>query len=120
VPLPAVGCGSQCLAHVGAVHCVAVRRHIIDAQCDEIASAQFAIDRQIEEGQVAYTQLKVAQGATWPEWTRHAPVAVAALARLSCPCSMVTVSCPCSAMIEGWSPSRGVISSFERPPRLRR
>jgi hypothetical protein len=35
------------LAHVGAVHCVAVRRHIIDAQCDEIASAQFAIDRQI-------------------------------------------------------------------------
>jgi hypothetical protein len=70
VPLPAVGCGSQCLAHVGAVHCVAVRRHIIDAQCDEIASAQFAIDRQIEEGQVAYTQLKVQLGPNGPDMPR--------------------------------------------------
>jgi hypothetical protein len=38
------------LAHVGAVDCVALRRHVIDAQCHEIASAQFAVDRQVEEG----------------------------------------------------------------------
>ena len=57
------------LAHVGAVDCVAVRRHIIDTQCDEIASAQFAIDRQIEEGQVAYT-LKVQPGPNGPDMPR--------------------------------------------------
>jgi hypothetical protein len=38
------------LAHVGAADCVALRRHVIDAQCHEIASAQFAVDRQVEEG----------------------------------------------------------------------
>jgi Protein of unknown function (DUF2817) len=38
------------LAHVGAVDCVALRRCVIDAQCHEIASAQFAVDRQVEEG----------------------------------------------------------------------
>jgi hypothetical protein len=50
------------LAHVGTVGCVALRRHVIDAQCHEIASAQFAVDRQVEEGQVACTQLKVQLG----------------------------------------------------------
>jgi hypothetical protein len=34
----------------GAVDCVALRRCVIDAQCHEIASAQFAVDRQVEEG----------------------------------------------------------------------
>jgi hypothetical protein len=38
------------LAHVCAVDCVALRRHVIDAQCHEIAPAQFAVDRQVEEG----------------------------------------------------------------------
>jgi hypothetical protein len=36
--------------HVGAVDCAALRRHVLDAQCHEIASAQFAVDRQVEEG----------------------------------------------------------------------
>jgi hypothetical protein len=58
------------LAHVGAVDCVAVRRHIIDTQCDKIASAQFAIDRQIEEGQVAYTQLNMQLGPNGPDMSR--------------------------------------------------
>jgi hypothetical protein len=58
------------LWRVGAVHCVAVRCHIIDAQRDKIASAQFAIDRQIEEGQVSYTRLKVQLGSNGPDMRR--------------------------------------------------
>jgi hypothetical protein len=58
------------LAQVGAVDRLAMRRHVIDAQCDEIASAQFAIDRQIEQGQVPYTQLKVQLGPNGPDMRR--------------------------------------------------
>jgi hypothetical protein len=58
------------LAHIGAIDCVAERRHIIDAQRDKIASAQFAIDRQIKEGQVPYTQIKVQLGPNGPDMRR--------------------------------------------------
>jgi hypothetical protein len=50
--------------------CVALRRHVIDAQRHEIASAQFAVDRQVEQGQVAYTQLKVQLGPNGPDMPR--------------------------------------------------
>jgi hypothetical protein len=39
-----------------------VGRHVIDTQCHEIASAQFAVDRQVEKGQIACTRLKVQLG----------------------------------------------------------
>jgi hypothetical protein len=55
------------LAPVGAVDCVALRRHVIDTQCHEIASAQFAVDRQVEEGQIACTRLKVQLGSNGPD-----------------------------------------------------
>jgi hypothetical protein len=37
------------LALVGAVDCVTLRRHVIVSQCHEIASAQFAVYRQVEK-----------------------------------------------------------------------
>ena len=40
------------LADRGSIERLAMRRHIIDHQPHEITSAQLAVDRQIEEGQV--------------------------------------------------------------------
>jgi hypothetical protein len=88
-----------------------VRHHIIDAQCNEIASAQFSIDRQIEEGQVAYTQLKVQLGPK----DQTCPGRSGGLGPIILPLS-ITVNDLCSAVIEGRSRS-WVISSFARPPR---
>jgi hypothetical protein len=35
----------------GAVDGVAVGRYVIDAQCHQIAAAQFAVDGEVEQGQ---------------------------------------------------------------------
>jgi hypothetical protein len=88
------------LAGVGAVDCVALRHHIIDAQCNEIASAQFAIDRRIEKGQAAYTQLKVQLGPKDQTCLGRS----GDLGPIILPLS-ITVNDLCSAMIEGRSRS---------------
>ena len=45
--------GASDLADCGAIHGVAARGYIIDANGNDVAAAQFAIDRQVEEGKVA-------------------------------------------------------------------
>ena len=52
--------GPTCLAlantsAVDRIAVIAVRRHVIDAEHDEVAAAQFAVDGKIEQRQVACT-----------------------------------------------------------------
>ena len=42
-----------------AVHGVAARRHIVDADGDHIAAAQLAVDRKVEEGEIRESALLV-------------------------------------------------------------
>lgn len=50
------------LPHDRPVKRIAIGRHIIDADSNHIASAQLAIDRQVEQGQVAPAALKLKFG----------------------------------------------------------
>jgi hypothetical protein len=54
------------LAHVGAVDGVAIGCHVIDAKRYEIAAAQLAVDRQIEQRQVARTTFQLKLGSDQP------------------------------------------------------
>jgi hypothetical protein len=50
------------LPHVGAVNRVTIGRHVVDAESNEVATAQFAIDGKIEQRQVAYAPLQLQSG----------------------------------------------------------
>ena len=45
------------LSHHGPVHCVSMGCHIFDFEGHNVATAKFAINRNIEEGQVAMPSL---------------------------------------------------------------
>ena len=55
------------LPDVGAVNRVAVGCHVVDAESDEIAPAQLAIDREIEERQVSHAPLQLQSGTDGPD-----------------------------------------------------
>ena len=57
--LEADGPAGLALADSGAVDGVAVGRHVIDAQRDQIAAAQLAVDGEVEQRQVAGTPLQL-------------------------------------------------------------
>jgi hypothetical protein len=57
---------------------VSVGCHVLDAQSDEIAPAQLAVDGEIEERQVSYAPLQPQSGADGPnmadpQWRLRAP-----------------------------------------------
>ena len=54
------------LANVGAVDGVPVGRHVIDAQRDEIAAPQLAVDGEIEQCQVACAPFQLQLGTDQP------------------------------------------------------
>ena len=54
------------LPYVGAVNRVTIGRHVVDAESDEIAAAQFAIDGEIEQRQVAHAPLQLQSGPDGP------------------------------------------------------
>jgi hypothetical protein len=58
------------LAHIGAIDRVAVGRYVIDTKRNEIASAQLAVDGQIEERQVARAMFELQLGADQPHVRR--------------------------------------------------
>jgi hypothetical protein len=49
---------------------VSIRGHIIDADRDDIATPQLAIDRQVEQSQVAYAAVKLEFGSDRPDVAR--------------------------------------------------
>src|SRR5262245_13038162 len=67
------------LADIGAVNSVAVGCHVIDPDRDEIATSQLAVDRQVEQRQVARAALQLQLGpdgpyVSWPQrrlWARE-------------------------------------------------
>jgi hypothetical protein len=65
--LEANGPASLPLTDVGAVNCIAVGRHVLHAQSDEVATTQLAIDGQIEERQVANAPFQLQPGADGPD-----------------------------------------------------
>src|SRR5262245_36907494 len=54
------------LPDVGAIDCVAVGCHVIDAQRDEIAAPQLAVDGEVEQGQVAPSPVQLQLRADQP------------------------------------------------------
>jgi hypothetical protein len=66
------------LPDIGAVDRVAVGRHIIDLESNEIAAAQLAVDGEIEERQVPHAPLQLQSGTDGPDmanpqWWLRAP-----------------------------------------------
>jgi hypothetical protein len=57
------------LADIGSVNRIAVGRHVIDAQWDEVTATQFAVNGEIEHGQVARAFLQIQLGAYRPHVT---------------------------------------------------
>ena len=57
------------LADIGSVNRIAVGRHVIDAQCDEVKATQFAVNGEIEHGQVPRAFLQIQLGAYRPHVT---------------------------------------------------
>ena len=51
--------GPTCLflAYGRAVERVSARRHILDTNCDDIAAAELAVDREVEECEIAFAVL---------------------------------------------------------------
>ncbi len=78
------------LPDVGAVNRVAVGGHVIDAESDEIAAAQSAIDGEIEERQVPFTPLQLQSGTDGPDtadpqrWLRTPELALFLADRPAC------------------------------------
>src|SRR5262249_13827243 len=54
------------VANVGAVDRIAVGRHVVDAQSNEIAAARFAVYGEVEEGQFASTPFQLQLGTDQP------------------------------------------------------
>ena len=86
--------GSTCLllADVCSVDRIAIRRHVIDPEGNEVATAQLAVDGEIEKCQVANTALQLQVGSNgphvaWSQWRLRARE-LAFVPRLStCRCS---------------------------------
>src|SRR5262249_24597383 len=67
--LEANGTAGFPLPDICSVDGVAIGRHVIDAQCHEIAAAELAIDGQIEHRQIARALFKLQLGADGPDMT---------------------------------------------------
>ena len=57
------------LPDIGSVNRIAVGRHVIDAQCNEVTATQFAVNGEIEKCQVARAFLQIQLGAYRPHVT---------------------------------------------------
>jgi hypothetical protein len=101
------------LANVGPVDGVAVGRHVIDIEGNEITTTQLAVDGQIEHRQIAHTLCKLQIGpncpdVTWSQW-RFGAGDLALIPRRS-------RMRPRQLMTRGWCRPWSV-SLVERPPR---
>ena len=58
------------LAHSCAIERVAIRRHVFDANSDDVTAAQLAIDRKVEEREVPFASLDPQLGSDGPYMVR--------------------------------------------------
>src|SRR5215510_3993020 len=52
------------------IHRIATRRHVVDPNRDNVAATQLAVDRQIEQCEVAFTALHLQFGPDRPDMAR--------------------------------------------------
>jgi hypothetical protein len=74
--LKASGPAGLPLTEIGSVNRIAVGRHIIiDAQCNEVTATQFAVNGEIEQGQVARAFLQIQLGVSPArDWAAREPL----------------------------------------------
>jgi len=54
------------LAHSCALQRVAIRRHVLNTNSDDVTTAQLAVDRQVEEREVPFASLDLQHGSDGP------------------------------------------------------
>jgi hypothetical protein len=58
------------LAHSCAIERVAIRRHVLDANSYDVTTAQFAVDRQVEQREIPFETLDLQLGSDRPHMAR--------------------------------------------------